>query len=283
MIAVPDDFAAATVRREGAAGQAWIDSLPALADELLQRWSLVPDGPVMHGSVGIVLPVRPSAVVKVAFPHPGNVHEPDAFAAWNGRGAVRIYRRDDSRFAMLLERADRGTLADVADHDHAVAVLGQLSQRLAVAAPAGLPRLRDQIDQWSSEILASGHPLPQRVLDAVIAGVRELDHPDTLVHGDLYDANVLAGDREPWLAIDPKGCVGDPAYDAFTVLHSPRLLFTTDHMRWLHLYCEAAGIDRERARRWTLLRAVRSALWDRRHGGPDWLVRATERLVEALA
>jgi streptomycin 6-kinase len=286
MIEVPAAFAQATISREGEAGRAWIASLPAIADELLQRWSCVPDGPLLHGAVGIVLPVRPSAVIKLSFPHPGNIHEPDAFDAWNGRGAVRLYDRDDARFAMLLERARPGTLADVADHDQAIGILGQLSRRLAVAAPVGLPRLRDQVVGWEAEILADaaelGHPLPRRVLDAAIAAMRELDHPETVVHGDLHDANVLAGEREPWLAIDPKGCVGDPAYDAFTVLHSPRLLFTSDHRRWLDLYCEAAGIDRERARRWALVRAVRSALWDRRHG-PDWLVEATERLVGVLA
>jgi len=278
MIDVPDGFAQLTIRREGEAGRSWIASLPAIVDELLQRWSLVPDGPVTHGGVGIVVPVRPTAVIKVSFPHPGNVHQPDAFAAWQGRGAVRILSRDDSRFAMLLERAGPDTLATVTPDDQAVGILGQLSRRLAVPAPVGLPRLCDQIPLWEAEILADGQPLPRRVLDAV----RELDHPDTLVHGDLWDANVLAGSREPWLAIDPKGCVGDPAYDAFTVIHSPRLLFASDHLRWLHLYCEAAGIDPERARRWSLLRAVRSALWDRLHGSPDWLVQATERVIAEL-
>ncbi|MBB5894449.1 aminoglycoside phosphotransferase family protein [Kutzneria kofuensis] len=290
MIDVPKAFAHATALREGDAGRAWLSELPAIADELLQRWDCVPDGPVSHGAVGIVLPVRrsdlPSAAIKMSFPHPGNVHEPDAFAAWNGRGAVRLFDRDDARFAMLLERAGPGTLADVTDNDQAVGVLGELSRRLAVEAPAGLPRLRDQVAGWEAEMLADsaelGHPLPRRVLDAATAAMRELDHPETLVHGDLHDANVLAGDREPWLAIDPKGVVGDPAYDAFTVIHSPRLLLTSEHERSLEVFCEAAGIDRERARRWALVRAVRSALWDRLHDAPNWLVQGTERLIDTL-
>ncbi|QUQ71864.1 aminoglycoside phosphotransferase family protein [Kutzneria sp. CA-103260] len=275
MIEVPDGFARSTVRREGEAGRLWIASLPAIVDELLQRWSRVPDGPVTHGSVGIVVPVRPAAVIKVSFPHPGNVDQPDAFAAWQGRGAVRILDRDDARFAMLLEQAGPDTLASVADDEQAVGILGQLSRRLTIPAPAGLPRLRDQFPAWEAEFVGS---LPRRALDAV----RELDHPDTLVHGDLWDANVLSGEREPWLAIDPKGCAGDPAYDAFTVIHSPRLLFAPDHLRWLHLYCEAAGIDRERARRWSLLRAVQSAQWGRRGGDPDWLLQATDQIIAEL-
>jgi streptomycin 6-kinase len=31
---------------------------------------------------------------------------------------------------------------------------------------------------------------------------------------DLHAENVLAAEREPWLAIDPKPCIGDPAFDA---------------------------------------------------------------------
>ncbi|MBF6455179.1 aminoglycoside phosphotransferase family protein [Nocardia cyriacigeorgica] len=97
MIAIPEDFVRETVGREGESGQRWIAALPALVDELLHRWSCVPDGPVLHGRVGLVVPVRraglPPAVLKVSFPHPGNVFEPHAFAAWAGRGAVRLFER----------------------------------------------------------------------------------------------------------------------------------------------------------------------------------------------
>ena len=30
---------------------------------------------------------------------------------------------------------------------------------------------------------------------------------------DLHGENILAAQREPWLVVDPKPCVGDPAYD----------------------------------------------------------------------
>lgn len=124
MIDVPEAFARSTVAREGQRGREWIDGLPRTVDDLLERWNCAPAGPVWHGAVGVVLPVTgtdlPPAVLKVSFPHPGNVHEPDAFAAWAGRGAVTLYRRDDARFAMLLERAEPGTLADVADTEQAV-------------------------------------------------------------------------------------------------------------------------------------------------------------------
>jgi streptomycin 6-kinase len=260
MIDVPEAFAHSTVEREGAAGRAWLRFLPDIVADLLQRWSCVVDGPSRHGAVGLVLPVRrdgSSAAIKVSFPHPGNVDQPDAFAAWNGRGAVRLYERDDTRFAMLLERAGPGSLAEVVDDDKAVTVLGELSRRLAIPAPPGLPRIRDEVAGWESEFRAA----------------------ESL--GDLHDANVLSSDREPWLAIDPKGLAGDPAYDAFTVIHSPRLLLTSGHRRALDIFCEAAEIDREQARRLALARTARAVLWSQRHG-PKWLVEAGERLIGTL-
>lgn len=299
MVEVPERFARDTALREGQAGRAWIASLPALVDELAQRWSCAPDGPVMHGQVGIVLPVRHRdlpAVIKVSFPHPGNTYEPDAFRAWNGRGAVRLYDRDDEHYAMLLERAGQGTLADVGDFDRAVATMGALSARLAVPAPAGLPRLSRLVAEWEHEILFAaaelGNPIPRHVLDAAVATVRELgpDQPETLVHGDLHDANVLPGEREPWLAIDPKGYVGDRAYDTITVIRSLRfaaLLFSADPrpglLRGLDVFCEAAQLDRDRARRWAQVRAVKGALWGRQHDEPDWSIRAADQLAEILA
>lgn len=299
MIEVPEEFVRIKSANEGERGRAWVAALPGLVDVLLERWSCTPTGPVMHGQVGIVVPVRrpdrTPAVVKVSFPHPGNVHDPDAYATWAGNGATRLFARDDDNFAMLLERASQHTLATVTDHEQALTIQGRLAHRLAVPAPPGLPRLSGQIDQWEHEILttaaAFGNPVPREVLDATVATLRELgpDQPDILVHADLHDANILASDREPWLAIDPKTWVGDPAHDALNVIRSPRFteVFRSSNMRqtvlrYLDIYCDAAELDIERARRWTQVGAVREAMWGRRHGEPEWLVHATDQLAQIL-
>ncbi|GAA5058134.1 aminoglycoside phosphotransferase family protein [Nocardia callitridis] len=297
MLDIPEGFASATIAREGEPGSRWIAALPGLIEELTRRWSCTPEGQVWHGQVGVVVPVRSGdlapAVLKVSFPHPGNVHEPDAFEVWGGSGAVRLFRRDDAVFAMLLERAGEGSLAGVEDFDAAVAALGELSRRLAVPAPEGLPRIARQMPEWEHEITTTarelGSPMPQRVLDAAVATVREFggDQPNTLVHGDLHDSNVLPSQREPWLVVDPKGYVGDPAYDAITVVRSLRFLPLLNEpdperavRRGLDLYCEGAGIDRTRARRWVQAGAVRSALWGRRYDEPSWAIEVTDRLAE---
>lgn len=306
MIVVPDVFAQSTLEREGGPGAAWLAGLPGIVDELLERWECVPDGEVLYGGVGIVVPVlrraEGAAVLKVSFPHPGNIHEPDAFAAWGGRGAVLLHERDDPRFAMLLERVHTATLAEVEDGDEVVTVAAHISRRLAIPAPPGLPRLREQADAWEEQLRKDAqeltHTLSRYVVDAAVATVRELGRvqPDILIHGDLHARNILRADREPWLAVDPKGYAGDPAYDCGTLLKSRALtLLETNDLRkaahrTLDIFAEATQLDRERVQRWSQLHAVQAAFWGRRHGfrrarsGPqlDWLTAFADSLAELL-
>lgn len=306
MVAVPEGFARNTVEREGERGAAWLAELPGIVDDLLERWGCRPDGGTLHGGVGMVVPVRRraggTAVLKVSFPHPGNVHEPDAFAAWGGHGAVLLHARDDERFAMLLERVRTSTLAAVEDSDEIATVAGRISRRLAVPAPPGLPRLREQADAWEGQLGRDdkelAHPLPRHVMDAAMATVRELGRvqPDTMVHGDLHARNILRADREPWLAVDPKGYAGDPAFDGGTLLKARALtLLEADDLpgavhRVLDVFAEAAELDRERVRRWAQFLAVRAAFGGRRNGfriarnGPlrDRLTAFAEQLATLL-
>jgi streptomycin 6-kinase len=266
----------------------------------------MPDGEVMHGGVGLIVPVRRptegAAVVKVSFPHPGNVHEPDAFVAWGGCRAVLLHERDDEHFAMLLERAGSSTLAEDAEGDEVMRIAGRISHRLAIPAPPALPRLREQVDAWESELSRDAeeleHTLSRYAVDAALATLRDLgrDQPDVLIHGDLHARNILRADREPWLAVDPKGYAGDPAYDAGTLLKSraPTLIEASDLRkalrRALQVFADEAEVDRERARRWVQFHAVQAAFWGRRHGfrrarggpQPDRLTQFVDSLADLL-
>ncbi|MEU9167660.1 aminoglycoside phosphotransferase family protein [Streptomyces sp. NPDC048420] len=282
MIRTPDEFARVTIAREGDEGAAWLDELPLIVKELAVRWDCAPDGEVMYGGVGIVVPVlrkaTEPAVLKMSFPHAENRFEPDALAAWGGRGAVLLHERDDGRFAMLLERAHSSTLAQAASGDDVATIAGRVSRRLAVPAPPGLPRLQEQAGAWEEQLQWDArefpHALPSHLVHAAIATVRELAQlqPDTLIHGDLNARNILAAAREPWLAADPKGWVGDRAYDCGMLIKSRSVVLaeqgdlTRSVLRTLDVFTDSAELDRDRARRWAQLSAVKAAYGGRRRG-----------------
>lgn len=290
-IEIPAAFRATTVKREGPVGREWLAALPGLVDDLLIRWHCVQDGDVRHGGVGIVVPVwqqRVPAILKVSFPHPGNIGEWGALAAFGGRGAVRLYDVDADKFAMLLERAHPQDLSTLQDVDEALKFAGAVAQRLAVPAPPGGPRLSDITSGCASE-LADQHGqadaalrLPESVVNAAVAtfgGLAE-DVSDTLIHGDLHFTNVLRAEREPWLAIDPKGIAGPPCFDAATVVRhhllemvrQPGLAETLAHR--VALFSEAAAVEFDLAMRCTQARFVGSYYWELRYRSQPVIVNA---------
>jgi len=293
VLTVPPRFAEATIMREGEAGRHWVEALPSLATGFLDRWACVVSGPVMHGSVGVVIPAIRSdglqVVLKLGFPRVYDTAEAVALAAWNGDGAVRLLERDDNGFVLLLERLQPLTEPEPAP----ITAVGRLARRLAIPAPPGIPSLADKARAWIVDVPAHaarlGSPLPSRVVDACVANVRELaaDQPKSLVHGDLHFGNILRGDND-LRAIDPSGLAGDPAYELLPVLRGdwpaitaePNLLRAVE--RRIAEFAEAAEVERERARRWAQARAAESALWSRQLHEPKWVTAVVDALASLL-
>ena len=71
---------------------------------------------------------------------------------------------------------------------------------------------------------------------------------------DLHAGNVLRAQREPWLVIDPKPFVGDPAYDATQHLLNCRDRLGDDPQGTIGRFSDLLDIDRDRVRQWTFAR-----------------------------
>lgn len=275
---VPPDFVTSIVDNAGPAGAAWIDQLPALVQASCLRWSLTVDGASMHGVAGLVVPVRTTtdvrAVLKVSWPHPEAEPEPRALRCWAGVGAVRLLEEHADSWSLLLERLDSSrSLEDLIDPDEAVERAAELLPRLHVACPADIPSVHDLAERWIVELPAEweqlGRPVDRPLVDEAVATCRDLgsEGPDQLLHGDFHYANVLAGEREPWLAIDPKPLSGDPAFDIAPLLRNrwEDLIGQGDVVaalrRRFDQIVEVSGLDRERARAWAVTRAVDNICW----------------------
>jgi streptomycin 6-kinase len=281
-ITVPAAFAATLAAEAGTPALTWLDELLMLVDACLARWDLTVDGAVLHGNAAVVVPVRRAgapAVLKVSWPHDEAEHEALALSTWDGAGAVRLLAHDRDAWALLLERLDPHTSLLGEPIDAALAVAGDLVRRLDRPAPPGLRGMAAVAARWTREF-PTLRDVPAELVGQAVAYCRELGPKagDRLVNADLHYANVLRGDRAPWLLIDPKPIAGDQEFGLIPLLWN-RFDESTPHSRLAGLVLHA-GLDLELARRWTFVRAVDGWL---DHGEDDWLGAACARIATALA
>ena len=256
----------------------WLQRLPARTRDLLDEWSLSrDDDETWHGYTSLVLPVRTGegapAVLKVTFDgDEESLHEGLALQRWGGRGAVRLLRADPARRSLLLERLQREDLTGLWDVE-ACEVVARLYGALHVPAPPQLRPLTEYVERSAAGFadLPRDSPLPRRLVEQAVALDRDLvtDPASTgvMIHGDLHYENVLAGDREPWLVIDPKPMSGDPHYEVAPllwnrwdeVLASGSVRDAVRHR--FHTVVDTAGLDEDRARAWVVVRQMHNALW----------------------
>ncbi|MEV5874123.1 aminoglycoside phosphotransferase family protein [Streptomyces sp. NPDC052101] len=278
MIDIPGDLAEAQERYNGAAGRAFVAGLPDLAAAFLDRWRLRLDGPAMNGVSALVLPVVRAdggpAVLKLQLPDEESEGEPVALRVWDGAGAVRLLDHDPATGTMLLERLDASRmLSAVPDTRAAVVVIARLLAGLTSrAAPPGMRRLGDiagaMLERTPRTLERIADPVVRRLVADCAAAVREVvaEPGDRLLHWDLHFENVLAAGRADWLAIDPKPLAGDPGFELWPALYNR---FDAAEVRpRFDAMTEVLGLDRERARAWTLGRFLQNALWDVEDGLP---------------
>lgn len=229
------------------------------------------------------------AVLKVGFPHTEGRDEIDGLAFWDGNPTVRLLAADRARDALLLERCEPGEALSRLPEEEQDEVIGSLLRRLHRAPPDPHPfrSLADLVELWVDGAPEAAGPTGgtfgevagRAVADrgdaegagggrgSVAArgslfarGVAELERlaetapADVLLATDLHAGNVLGSAREPWLAIDPKPYVGDPAYDVTQhCLNCPARLYT-DPAALVERVAARAGVDPVRARRWLFVR-----------------------------
>lgn len=246
----------------------WRERLPESVNGLARRWQLTVGVPFdrEEGSCAWVAPVTRSdgtrAVLKLAVPHFEGEHEIDGLRVWSGNPTVQLLEWDDDLGAMLLERCDPGTPLGAVPEPEQDLEIAQLLRRLWQLPPGGhrFRPLSAMLALWTEEALARR----SRWHDAGLVGEgvrlwRELSsstESNVLLATDLHAGNVLRAEREPWLVIDPKPFVGDPAYDATQHLLNCRTRLLRDSGGTIRRFAELLHVDHERVRLWTFARAA---------------------------
>jgi len=286
MFSIPDKFAQTQRDLHGADGERWLAHLPALLDDLAERWSLTLEPPFEMLSYNYAAPATRAAdgtpvVLKVGFPWPETLSEIAALRAYDGRGICRLLDADEDRGAMLLERLLPGTMlvpmTEAGDDDRATRIAAGVMRDLWRPAPADVSAFPD-FAEWTGGLAAlrpfyegGTGPFPTALVDRAERLHAELlaSAPEpVLLHGDLHHYNVLAATRAPYLAIDPKGLIGEPAYEPSNYLRNPMdwVLAQPDPARVLarrlDIFTDELGLPRERILAWGIMQTVLSAWWN---------------------
>jgi streptomycin 6-kinase len=214
-----------------------------------------------------------SVVLKITKHAGDESHSGKVLKAFGGDGAVRVYESETG--AVLLERLESGeqlvNLVKRGEDDEATKILAQVMKKLAHHQP---PIECPTVTDWGrgfDRYLASGDR--QLPLEMICEG-RDLyqdlistQGTTMLLHGDLQHYNVLFDNERGWVAIDPKGVVGELEYEVGPLLRNP--------VKHPELFSNAATINRRleilttelslnyfRALRWSYAQAILSAIWD---------------------
>lgn len=288
MTELPKGFTTRIIDLHGEEGREWLATLPALIASIEEQWFIRVDEPFRALTYNYVAPAiqedGTETILKLGVPGDHIEREAECLRQYDGRGAPYILEHDSVLGAMLLERVRPGM--DIKQFNEAEAVeaaVSLMSQLHRTPAPAtmmptvtlwwkGFQRLREQFS-------GSTGPIPERLVDeaesiyADLAG--SMDH-NVLLHGDLHHENILTGSRLPWIAIDPQGVIGEPAYEVGAFLRNPM----PDLLNWSGLdkilerrvaaFSEFLSIEKRRIAGWGYSQAVLSGIWALEDHASGW-------------
>ncbi len=273
------NFSEITLALHGDTGRQWLDALPALLETYAQRWDLSISPPFENLSYNYVTPASRAdgtpVVLKLGVPNDELRAEIAALRHFDGQGMVRLLAADDENCTMLLERVSPGKTLWEAEDEFASArlldVMPQLWKPYRGEYPfasiadwgRGFSRLRGRHDGGTGNLDARMVDKAEKLFAELLASSAD----PVLLHGDLHHDNVLAAQEQRYLAIDPKGVLGEPAYEVGAFLRnplpglleweSPRKLTE----RRVDMIVERLGFDRQRIIDWGFAQAVLSAIW----------------------
>ena len=243
-------------------------------EERIHEWGVVVEDTLETETSFIAFGRRGSqpVVLKVIRQRGDEWHSGEILDAFEGRGVVRVYEHVEG--AVLLERLSPGhSLAEIAldgGDEEATEILAEVIEKMS---PGQSASACVNVQEWARSFeryAASGDDqIPKGLVEGGHRIYSELCGSQThtrLLHGDLHHYNILFDSERGWLAIDPKGVVGEIEYEIGAALRNPYdrpELFAqsaTAERRLKHL-ASRLNLDFNRALNWTFAQAVLSAIW----------------------
>jgi streptomycin 6-kinase len=239
-------------------------------ERYMDLWGLEADGEPIVTQFSRLLPVRYDgvpAMLKLL------LHDEERQGAvvmewWDGQGATRVLAREGD--GLLLERAmGPRSLAEMArggQDDAATRILCDVVAALHLPGNQALPPGLYRMDDWFAPLFPAAEERGGILTRSAEAARELLAEPRdvTVLHGDIHHGNVLDGGERGWLAIDPKGLIGERGFDFANIFRNPEHAYGADQDvlgRRAAVIAEASGIERTRILQWVLAFCGLSAVW----------------------
>jgi streptomycin 6-kinase len=215
---------------------------------------------------------RQPVTLKVVRNHGDEWRSGEILQAFEGKGVVRVYEFEEG--AMLLERATPGDSLAIMSvdgrDDEATVILAEVIRKISPRTPVKpVPTVEDWGEAFERHAAGENLQISRDLLAEAHRVYFELCRSQSqprLLHGDLHHYNVVFDTERGWLAIDPKGVVGELEYEVGALLRNPfdrPELFTrawTIEKRVERLAVEL-NLNVNRTLAWAFAQAVLSAIW----------------------
>jgi streptomycin 6-kinase len=242
----------------------------------LDRWDLIPDGAPFITHTSQLIPVKTAAQgIKTMLKVTDDVDEQAGNALmvwWEGNGAAQVIAHENE--AILLSRAtglaSLSVMSREGQDDVACRILCHTANRLHTSPKQSLPQLTP-LHAWfyplKSAAVKYGGILTRcaEISEELLSSPRDV----VALHGDLHHGNVLDFESSGWLAIDPKGLLGERAFDFANIFTNPDLAnpeppvatVPATFQQRLSIVTRVADLDRERLLKWIIAWCGLSTAW----------------------
>lgn len=259
----------------------------------LLKWNLIPDGQAIVTPSSHLLPVKYNqepCMLKIALIQEEQIGG-DVMLWWDGQGAAKILAHDEK--ALLMQRATgSGCLQSMVKQnqdDEASRILCSVIAKLHAVSHKTLPSRVVPLTQWFRSLNQAAEQYGGVIEQASLVSQTLLQNQQeiTILHGDIHHQNILDFGNNQWLAIDPKGLIGERYFDYANLFCNPDYETATRPGRLdrqAHLISAEAGLDYHRLLQWILAYAGLSASWHLEEGSnPDLAIKIAELSSSLLA
>lgn len=276
MIHLPEKFTQTIRNVHQAKGECWLNNFNKLIQYCEQKWSIhiLDPFPLSYNFVApAFLKDGQKVVLKLCVPNKEAITEIETLRFYNGKGMVRLIEADTEKGILIVERLRPGkTLNSLSNDQEAVLIAANLIKKMLARVSNHAPVLIPSTVEWAqgfrklkSHFNGKSGPLPEQMVykaEAFFTKLNSTIKNPRLLHGDLHHENILSSEKE-WVAIDPKGVLGETEYEvvSFLMNHLPEKATLETIKSRINLFAKELSLQKERIIAWAFSQAVLSAWW----------------------